>query len=519
MPTVSELTSKNIGNAITNVKTWGGIIYNVKEYKVKGDGTTDDYTGLSSLINTTINGENATIVFPEGTFKLGSSITFPSNINVWFLKGGMLSPDSGVTVTIEGSIKSGLYQIFEGDGSIVFTRSSREVYPEWFGANDLVSDSSLAIQKAHDSCIDNRVPLRLTQRYYIENKLEWSNLVPCLSDMGSRFFAYNSNPNCIDLASGNYTGKSYFPYMDGFSGYAMKLKATSVGNIFIPTIANCGDALILETIQATHPKLLDTNVEIQQIGNCVRGIVFRADDAANVMQGNEIKCNFISTTKIGVEFENNALASSPNWDSNKVEIQAYDPTTVKLNAIGLYNPNTYAINRLIFKVETWCGGLASTAKFVDGRFADLDLFINTANVPKDGQISVIGTNNKLNFNDMDGANNSPIEVATTAGSKATFNGGAPLYKRKVNLKATLATDFGAGITRLFYVYHQCTDENSDNFTVIPGGKSGTSKGVIVDQVFDNSITNDDEIVIQVRNVSGVTITSGTVIYLTLYQII
>ena len=120
-------------------------------------------------------------------------------------------------------------------------------------------------------------------------------------------------------------------------------------------------------------------------------------------------------------FEDNGLGTSPGWDSNKVILQAVDPTINLINAKVLVNENTYGISRFIFKVETWCGGLASTAKFISGKFADLDSYINTAQAPSDLQIQVSGVNNKLDFSDFDGAINSSIELSASINDKANFN--------------------------------------------------------------------------------------------------
>jgi hypothetical protein len=153
---VPALISKNVGNTLSNYTTWGGVVYNAKQYGAKGNGETDDYAALTKLINSTINGDQATILFPSGIFKLSSDITFPANISVWFVDGAMLSPNSGKTVTIMGPIDAGIYQIFTGSGTISGSPKVDKFYAQWFGAKgDGVADDTDSLQKAVNAAAGN----------------------------------------------------------------------------------------------------------------------------------------------------------------------------------------------------------------------------------------------------------------------------------------------------------------------------------------------------------------------------
>jgi hypothetical protein len=56
------------------------------------------------LANTTLSA-GGVIFFPSGyTFRISSNITFPSNVTLCFAKGSKLTVDTGVTVTIQGSV-------------------------------------------------------------------------------------------------------------------------------------------------------------------------------------------------------------------------------------------------------------------------------------------------------------------------------------------------------------------------------------------------------------------------------
>lgn len=109
---VSEIVSSKIGNAITNVQSWGGIIYNVKAsgYNAKGDGTTDDTSAIQSAINDVETNGGGIVYFPPGTYIITSPLEITSKIHligsgmsVSFIKKtnngtGIYSDDSIITI-------------------------------------------------------------------------------------------------------------------------------------------------------------------------------------------------------------------------------------------------------------------------------------------------------------------------------------------------------------------------------------------------------------------------------------
>lgn len=67
MQKVSTLVSKDIGDTLTNIRTWSGVMYNVLNQGLVGGGTTDDTAALQTLINTAIAAGRKAIFFPHGT--------------------------------------------------------------------------------------------------------------------------------------------------------------------------------------------------------------------------------------------------------------------------------------------------------------------------------------------------------------------------------------------------------------------------------------------------------------------
>ncbi len=111
--------------------------FNVKTYNATGNGTADDSTAIQNTINAT-QPNGGDIYFPKGTYRIASDIVFPANMNLVFEYGAVLLPDSGVTVTIDGSVDAGSYQIFtsEADKGIINGRMQViNIIPQWWGAN------------------------------------------------------------------------------------------------------------------------------------------------------------------------------------------------------------------------------------------------------------------------------------------------------------------------------------------------------------------------------------------------
>jgi|GEM_PF-6093681 len=125
--------------------------FNVKDFGAKGDGVTDDRTALANAdAAATASG---TVYIPPGTYRIASSLKLSSRLV--FSNGAVLSPDTGVTVTIAGLLEAGLFKIFTvGAGTISFASTNAsyhalELIPQWWGAKgDGVTDDVEAIQAA-----------------------------------------------------------------------------------------------------------------------------------------------------------------------------------------------------------------------------------------------------------------------------------------------------------------------------------------------------------------------------------
>ena len=110
--------------------------FNVRQFGAKGDGTTNDYASLSATAAACTN-VGGVIIFPSGNYKIGTALSFASNVALAFSPGAILVPSASVTITINGLIEAQRQRIFnvsaatsliDGFGLIA------ELLPEWWGA-------------------------------------------------------------------------------------------------------------------------------------------------------------------------------------------------------------------------------------------------------------------------------------------------------------------------------------------------------------------------------------------------
>ncbi len=102
-------------------------------------------------------GFGAELIFPKGEYRIEKSVAFRKDVSVVIEEGAVFNIAKSGSVTFNTcSVDAGGYQIFKGDGDVVFDPLMTEIRAEWFGAvpNDGADDSE-AILKAFSK--SNRV--------------------------------------------------------------------------------------------------------------------------------------------------------------------------------------------------------------------------------------------------------------------------------------------------------------------------------------------------------------------------
>ena len=109
-------------------------------------GGTPSLEGLQATISA-IRTNNCTLRLPSGTWPITADLTIPANITLKLKPGAILSISTTKTLTINGPLEAGLYQIFSctGTGKVLLTGGKiQEINARWWG------DDRNAIQAAID---------------------------------------------------------------------------------------------------------------------------------------------------------------------------------------------------------------------------------------------------------------------------------------------------------------------------------------------------------------------------------
>ena len=114
----------------------------------------DDVT-LQAAINA-IGSDERTLLISYGNWVLANNVTVPTNVTLKFNRGAVISAP-GKILTINSSIESGPYQVFDVDDSgepELVWNSMQEINVKWFGAvGDNFADDRPAIQAAINSIV------------------------------------------------------------------------------------------------------------------------------------------------------------------------------------------------------------------------------------------------------------------------------------------------------------------------------------------------------------------------------
>ena len=248
--------------------------------EVYGDGTTKSDAAISSALSA-IGSDNASFFLSPGTWTLENDITIPSNISLVIPNGTTIDGDAGTeTLTINGNVDAGLWQIFGDNLTVNGTPLMKTIYPQWFGVTgDGSTDDTDAIQKAIN--FSSGKILHFTKGIYCTDGISYTTLQYAVlegEDRENTIFKYTGSGGTLFFLSGT----AYCTIRNiGFDGddaaqYGIHLHdddgataGTSQDNLFENIfISNCSDPTGAALILAA-----DTSLQISE--NTFRDIFMR----------------------------------------------------------------------------------------------------------------------------------------------------------------------------------------------------------------------------------------------------
>ncbi len=142
-----------ISSALNTVFTGAGTVVRFNEDIIyaRDHGTVGTQAAIVAAISH-IGSSQKTLCLTPGTWTISANLSIGTNINLKVLPGAILAIATTKTLTINGTLETGLYQIFSwtGTGKIVFgTGAIKEAFVEWWGGKGDDSTENLgAFQSA-----------------------------------------------------------------------------------------------------------------------------------------------------------------------------------------------------------------------------------------------------------------------------------------------------------------------------------------------------------------------------------
>jgi hypothetical protein len=344
-----------------------------------------------------------------------------------------------------------------------------------FGAvGDNATNDYAAIQAAFDfGAANNRTVYFPDGNYRIHTGLVIQNTCGIQCSQRATITANDQNMTTLTLGSGNWAAGLQFIPQIAFGKIGLLLNGANLANIFISNITGCDDGLVFQ-LDNTTLTCADNVVTFTAISNTIKaGIRFNylaTTTSGTLMQGNQIKGNFIINCLYGVHFYdiNNGTLSNLPWDDTEINVYAIDLVN-RSGSIGIWGQPSLPPGRYIHRSE--------------GYFDSMDFYIVGAGngglyklafvvAPVYGKNLLTGISNKIiNASDPGGGMISLANAAaltTAVNTRASFNGGNPVNGNRFFASITIpAGGLAAGSSLEFYFYHPLMTQYNPKITTEP----------------------------------------------------
>jgi hypothetical protein len=148
---------------------------------------------LAVVINALGARESTLTIFKQ--YAVTDDLTIPDNITLKFLRGGSVLISTTKTLTIDGRVEAGLYEIFEwaGTGKVDFGLGSVSmVYPEWWGAVPYDAGTPIDCAAALQAATDTGLPVIFSALYESRSTITFDNVQWQATYIGSARFGSNA---------------------------------------------------------------------------------------------------------------------------------------------------------------------------------------------------------------------------------------------------------------------------------------------------------------------------------------
>ena len=309
-------------------------IYNVLAY-----GSAAEAPFLAAIA--AIGGNKATLLVSIGV-TVTANLTIPATLTLQFIQGGIITVNSGITLTINGPIDAGLYQIFNcvGTGKVVFGGPLNGIYPQWFGAVcDGVTDDAAAIQKVID----------------------------CAPITGGTIYFTNL---CAVKSELNFSGKTYLT-LAGLSPVVNGAPSTGSGIVYTGTSSRS----VLWMVGARYMTV--KNMEISAVATTPPNVIIALGRKDASSYGNHRFENLAVVGYATLALVYSICSESNTWDTIKLQLSGggalycfytsqYDDLSV--GAVGAFTTSTnLCIWMSNFLINTLINNSASASIYVNGR--------------------------------------------------------------------------------------------------------------------------------------------------------
>lgn len=300
---------------------------NVKLYGAKGDGTTDDTTAIQAAITAVQNAGGGTVIFPEGTYKITSTLIISAD-NIELIGSGW-----NAQLLAASPLASYMLQV-QGPGGAGNFRYGIRIAHLFFNGNSVASVNGLDLISTYAALIDH-VRMRFIPGISIH-----------MDGISGAFGAYNYVRDChisdggataIGLQTDNCEWLTIHGCQFGFfsGGTAVAVKLQNLNNKIIGTSFDHNDTAVQSSF--THRNIISAC----QFDRAFTRFIYLQSAANNVISGNFFGVNSGTATEA-------ILADGTNNDKNIIIGNTLEATSgftdFAQEISGIGGVNTYADN-------------------------------------------------------------------------------------------------------------------------------------------------------------------------------